>query len=79
MDEQWKRWLNDEFEKTLLDNIDRAMAVGLRGAERAHEAEIERIRDEGLTGKEKDDAIKAADKRLAATKWRRVNPRPTLI
>lgn len=62
--------LNDAFEKTLLENIDRAMAVGLRAAERAHEVEIERIRDEGLTGKERTDAVAAADKRLAAAKWR---------
>lgn len=62
--------LNDEFEATLFANIEKAMDTTLRKAERDHAAEIERITDEGLTGRERDEATAAADKRLANTKKR---------
>lgn len=57
--------LGDEFEKTLLDNVRKAMKINVKRAKREYEKEMERIRDEGLTGKDKADAVEVAEKRLA--------------
>lgn len=60
--------LSDEFEKTLLDNIQKSMDVGLARAERAHAAAMQEARDEGLTGEALAKAKAAADKKLATAK-----------
>ena len=62
--------LGDDFEKAILENIQNATRIGLKRAERAHRKEMERIRDEGLEGAEKDTAIEAADAKLTAAKKR---------
>lgn len=58
--------LNDEFEKTLLANIEKAQGVALRRAEQAHADRLREIADEGLAGREKADAIAEANRRLAS-------------
>lgn len=58
------------FEQAILDNIKNATRVGLKRAVRAHEKEIARIRDEGLEGEERDEAVAAADAKLKAIKMR---------
>ncbi len=62
--------LDAEQDKVLLENIGKAMDGALRAAERTHAAEIERIRDDGMTGKARDEAIAEADARLARAKRR---------
>lgn len=67
--------LADAFDETLLKNMEKAINVRIKKAEREHSREMERITDEGLQGQERDDAIAAADRRLknATTKiaWNR--------
>lgn len=60
--------LSDEFEKALLDNIQKSMDVGIARAERAHAAAMQEARDEGLTGEALAKAKAAADKKLATAK-----------
>lgn len=62
--------MGEAFEKAILKNIDNATKVGLKRAIRAHEKEIARIRDEGLEGDERDEAIASADATLKAIKMR---------
>lgn len=62
--------LNAEFDATLLANVERSIEVGLRAAERDHEAAMGRIRDDGLKGRERAAAIAEADGRLASAKYR---------
>ncbi|MDO8983009.1 PLxRFG domain-containing protein [Cypionkella sp.] len=57
-------------EKAILQNIQNATKIGLKRAVRTHEKEIARIRDEGLEGVERDEAIAAADAKLKAVKMR---------
>lgn len=57
--------LADTQEQIVLDNIERALGYKLREAQRKHEEELQRIKDEGLKGSEKDEAIEKADKALA--------------
>ncbi len=65
----------DEYERILLQNMEKAINVRIKKAERDHRAELRRITDAGLTGKEKQDAVADADKalRVAKTKtaWNR--------
>lgn len=62
--------LGDEFEATLLANIEKAMDLGLRKAQRDHEHEMKRIVDEGLSPDEAKAARERADKKLAGTRRR---------
>ncbi|MBI1202599.1 MAG: PLxRFG domain-containing protein [Rhodopseudomonas sp.] len=57
-----------ELDQILLEKIQKAMDQQVTDAERRHEAELEDIRDLGLTGQAKDDAIAKADRRLAVAK-----------
>lgn len=57
--------LADTQEQIVLDNIEKAMGYKVREAQRKHEEELQRIKDEGLKGKERNDAIEKADKALA--------------
>lgn len=65
----------DEYERILLQNMEKAINVRIKKAERDHRAELRRITDAGLTGTEKQDAVADADKalRVAKTKtaWNR--------
>lgn len=54
----------DSFEKVILANMDKALKIAARRAERAHRQEMQRVADEGLTGTERDEAIKDADRKL---------------
>ncbi|MDB6179011.1 PLxRFG domain-containing protein [Paracoccus sp. Z330] len=62
--------LADATDKALLDNIETANRIALKRAERRHRQEIERIRDEGLEGDARDQALEKADARLAAAQKR---------
>lgn len=55
----------DETEKEVVANMRRALDAIAERAQQRHADELERIAEEGLTGKEKDEAIKTADKALA--------------
>jgi hypothetical protein len=54
----------DELDKLLLANIAKAMDQQVADAERRHKEELDQIRDQGLKGTERDDAINAAKRRL---------------
>lgn len=60
--------LGDAFEKTLIDNVRKAMSINVKRAQRAYEAEMERIRDDGLSGQERAEAEEKAGKKLASAK-----------
>ena len=67
--------LADEYEKVLLANMEKAINVRIKKAEREHRYELLRIQDEGLTGEERAEAMDAADKKLRVartkTAWNR--------
>lgn len=58
----------DAFDKTLLNNMEKAINVRISKAEREYNREMERIKDEGLQGEERDNAIAAAERRLKNAK-----------
>ncbi|WP_104019135.1 PLxRFG domain-containing protein [Roseovarius nitratireducens] len=60
----------DEFEKAVIENIQTAQKVALKRAQKAHDKEMRRITDEGLTGQEKQDAIDEAKHMLGQAKAR---------
>lgn len=62
--------LADDFEKVILGNMEKALKIAVRRAEREHRAEMQRISDEGLTGNARENAIKAADTRLKTARIR---------
>lgn len=60
--------MDKEFDKALIANIEKAMAVTIKGYESRHKAELERITDEGMTGAERAEAVAKADKTLATAR-----------
>lgn len=58
----------DAFDETLLKNMEKAINVRIKKAEREYKREMERIQDEGLQGDERDNAVAAADRRLKNAK-----------
>ena len=60
----------DQFEAAVIENIENAMKIGLKKAERAYRKEMQRITDEGLEGAERDDAIAAAEHRINMARQR---------
>lgn len=58
----------DAFDETLLKNMEKAINVRIKKAEREYKREMERIQDEGLQGDERDNAIADADRRLKNAK-----------
>lgn len=60
--------ITNEYEKTLLGNMEKAINVRIKRAEREHRSDLQRIVDEGLTGKEKEEAQAEADKKLRIAK-----------
>lgn len=67
--------LADGYESVLLKNMEKAIDVRIRKAERDHKKELRRINDEALKGTERQEAVEAADRalKLAKTKiaWNR--------
>lgn len=67
--------LADAYEGVLMGNMEKAINVRIKKAEREHRRELRRIRDEGLTGQAKIDALDEANRRLKAartkTAWNR--------
>ena len=62
--------LGDEFEKAVLENIETGMKVAIKRAQKAFRKEMDRIRDEGLRGDEKAEAIDKAQNTLDLVKSR---------
>lgn len=62
--------LADATEQAILDNVSKAMRINIRKAERRYEDEMQRIRDDGLIGGERTQAIEAADAALARARAR---------
>lgn len=62
--------LADEFELSVTENIRKGVEIAIKRAERRHRKELRRIQDEGLEGSAAADAIRQADKALAAVKSR---------
>ena len=60
----------DEGEKQVIDNIRKALEQMVRRAEADHADEMTRIKDEGLTDKEGNDAREAADRKLLTAQTR---------
>lgn len=56
----------DAMDAALMENIRASSRVIIKRADREHRKELDRIRDEGLTGKERADALSAANDKLAA-------------
>jgi N12 class adenine-specific DNA methylase len=54
----------DERDQVILENVSKAMDQELRAAERTRDKDLASIRDEGLTGEEKKEAVKAAEDRF---------------
>lgn len=53
----------DEQDAALMANIRTASKIALKRADREHRKELQRIKDEGLTGNERADALEKANKR----------------
>lgn len=58
----------DAFDETLLNNMEKAINVRIRKAEREYKREIERIKDEGMEGAERDNAVADAERTLKNAK-----------
>jgi hypothetical protein len=56
--------MGDDFEKAVIQNIKKANELAVVRAKRAHKAEMRRIKDEGLKGKDAADAKSEADAKL---------------
>ncbi|TNE66850.1 MAG: PLxRFG domain-containing protein [Rhodobacteraceae bacterium] len=57
--------LADQMDAALMENIRAASKIAVKRADREHRKELDRIRDEGLTGKDRRDALEAANDTLA--------------
>jgi len=62
--------LADEMEAAILANVQKAMAINIRKAERRYEDEMRRINDEGLVGGERTEAVEDAEQKLGRAKAR---------
>ena len=58
----------DAFDETLLNNMEKAINVRIRKAEREYKREMERIKDEGMEGTERDNAVADAERALKNAK-----------
>lgn len=56
--------LADAQEQVIIDNMEKAMDIRAKQVRRQFDDEMQRIQDEGLKGKEKDDAIEKAKKAM---------------
>lgn len=55
--------MGDAFEKALIENIEKTMLAAEKDARRDYDREVQRIRDDGLKGAERDAAMEAARKK----------------
>lgn len=62
--------LADAMDAALVENMKTAAEIALKRAQRAHRKELQRIKDEGLTGPERDQATTEADAALDAAERR---------
>ncbi|WP_245999330.1 PLxRFG domain-containing protein [Paracoccus methylarcula] len=62
--------LADATDAALIENVKIATEIGLKRAQRTHRKEMQRIKDEGLTGTERDQAVLEADAALDAAERR---------
>lgn len=60
--------LSNEYERVLMSNMEKAINVRIKKAEREHKKALQQIRDEGLEGEALQDAVKEADKKLRVAK-----------
>lgn len=60
----------DDFDKAVLENIQNATRIGLKRAERDYEKALRQISDDGLTGKDRAEAMQLAKAKLDAVKKR---------
>ncbi|MBP0484681.1 PLxRFG domain-containing protein [Sagittula salina] len=58
----------DAFDQAILDNAEKAMKVAVRRAERDYQKRIDEIRDDGLTGKARKEAMEEAKQALETAK-----------
>lgn len=58
----------NEYEKVLMGNMEKAINVRIKKAEREHRYELQRITDEGLSGKDKQEATEEANRKLKIAK-----------
>ena len=58
----------DAYEAVLMQNMEKAINVRIKKAERDHKHEMERVRDEALEGEELEEAVKSANRALRAAK-----------
>jgi len=58
----------DAYEQVLMDNMEKAINVRIKKAERDFKKEVEGIRDAGLTGADRDEALEKAAKTLKVAK-----------
>lgn len=62
--------MGDDFEAAVLENVKNSMRVALKRARKEHKKELQRIKDDGLTGQEKADAVAEADTALRRAEMR---------
>lgn len=62
--------LADEWDKALEENLQNAARIAVKNAEKAHRQALRKIRDDGLTGPERDEAIAQADEALRVARAR---------
>jgi hypothetical protein len=62
--------LANEWDKALEENLQNAARIAMKNAERAHRQALRKIKDDGLTGAERDEAIAKADEDLKKAKAR---------
>lgn len=56
--------MGDDFEAAVIENVKNSMRVALKRARKEHKKALRSIKDDGLTGRERDQAIAEADEAL---------------
>ncbi|MFG6661162.1 PLxRFG domain-containing protein [Sulfitobacter sp. 915] len=62
--------MGDDFEAAVLENVKHSMRVALKRARKEHRKAMQSIKDDGLTGREKADAVAEADEALRKAEQR---------
>lgn len=62
--------MGDDFEAAVLENVKHSMRVALKRARKEHKKAMQSIKDDGLTGREKADAVAEADEALRKAEQR---------
>lgn len=63
--------MGDAFEEAIAASVEKAMSKGMRRADQDFQDELNRMDDDGLTGKERDKALAEAERRRDTTKAKR--------